>query len=116
MHQIMLALNLFYDKYGCLPITSGTTCSGAGTYSQADAGSWDYSSQGGGFMTFLQNSGYIPSAPSDPVNNMTGDGSPAGTFAYRYYCYGNGPSLYYWRESGYTPIAVINHDSNFVCK
>ena len=73
MHQIVLALNLFYSQNGCLPISNGSTCLGAGGYSQIDAASWDYSSQGGGFMTFLQTSGFMSKVPVDPINNMTGD-------------------------------------------
>ena len=53
MHSIFLAINLYYDQYGCLPITSGSSCAGSGSYSESNGGSWDYSSQGG-FMTFLK--------------------------------------------------------------
>lgn len=115
MHQIVLALNLFYDKYGCLPVTYGTSCAGAGVYLEQNAGWWDYSSQGD-FMTFLKDSGFMSSVPVDPVNNMTGDASPAGTFAYQYYCYPDGPVLGYWKESSLAYTATLNHDSSFVCK
>ncbi len=101
MHQIMIALNLFYDQYGCLPTTSATTCAGALGYSEANAGSWDYSSQGG-FLPFLSTGGFISVVPLDPKNNMTGDGTPAGSYGYRYYCYTGGatPGLHvgYWSE------------------
>src|SRR5438132_604066 len=90
IHQIVNALQLYFDQNGCLPVTSSTTCAGAGAYSQSDAGTWDYSSQGNGFMTFLKNAGFLAKDPVDIVNNMTGDGTPAGSYAYRYYCY-NGP-------------------------
>ena len=103
MDQIYKALTMYYLQYNCLPITSGSTCTGVGSYSQADAGGWDYSSQGGGFMTFLVNAGYLAKSPVDPLNNMTGDAAPAGTYAYRYYCYTAGVHLGlhlgYWRES-----------------
>lgn len=102
--QIYKALLIYSSVYDCLPTTSGSTCTGAGSYSEANAGGWDYSSQGG-FMTFLQNSGILPGTLADPLNNMSGDGSPAGTYAFRYYCYTgtggatNGLHLGYWRES-----------------
>lgn len=126
MHQIVLALNLFYSENGCLPTTSGSTCPGSAGYSEANAGGWDYSSQGAGFMQFLKNGNFMSSDPSDPINNMTSDGSPSGTYAYRYYCYTGpaayGPSLSYFKESGswgnvsvLTPSALVAN-SNYICK
>lgn len=124
MYQIVAALNLYYQDNGCLPSTSGTACAGAGSYSDANAGGWDYSSQGG-FMTFLKNSGAMAKVPVDPLNTMTGDGSPAGTYAYRYYCYTSGPNLGahlgYWRESDGAYVYVIGSasswtDSGYACK
>ncbi|MBI3634286.1 MAG: hypothetical protein HY228_01555 [Candidatus Yonathbacteria bacterium] len=65
----------------------------------------------------------MPSDPVDPINNMTGDGIPSGTYAYRYYCYNQagsyGPSLSYWKESGevvnvLTPTALAAN-SNYIC-
>ncbi|HOZ36987.1 MAG TPA: type II secretion system protein [bacterium] len=118
IEQIYKALSLFFDQYGCLPRTSGSTCGGTG-YSDSNAGSWDYSSQGG-FMGFLKISGFMADVPVDPINNMTGDGTPAGTYAYRYYCYpGSGLHLGYWRESDH---AYINKNSaswanpDFICQ
>jgi prepilin-type N-terminal cleavage/methylation domain-containing protein len=125
MEEIFKALYLFYDKYGCLPVTYGSSCPGAGGYLEVNSGGWDYSSQGE-FLTFLHTSGIMPNVPVDPVNNMTGDGSPAGTFAYRYYCYSGGsyPGLHlgYWNEATGTyiikniPIAGNWSDSSFPCK
>lgn len=109
MEQIVLSLNMFYREYGCMPITYGTACSPAIDYFQDDLNSgWDYSSIGGGFMTFLEDAGFEPVA-LDPLNNMTGDASPSGTYAYRYYCYTPddwptevdeplGVALDYWKE------------------
>jgi hypothetical protein len=114
MRQIVNALNMFYNEHDCLPITNASACPGAGSYIESNAGGWDYSSQSG-FMTFLANGGFLPNVV-DPVNNMTGDGSPAGTFAYRYYCYPDGPSLAYWRESGYALVSVWSHNKNFICR
>lgn len=123
MDLILKALNIFYDSYGCLPITNGSTCIGG--YSESNSGGWDYSSQGG-FMTFLQTGGVMAQVPVDPVNNMTGDSVPSGTYAYRYYCYASGPNiglhLGYRRESDWVyvmknmPIAGGFSDSNFICK
>ena len=64
--------------------------------------------------------------PVDPLNNMTGDASPPGTYAYRYYCYPNGSYpglvLYYWSESGgWTTVhknianTAGGTDSTFIC-
>jgi prepilin-type N-terminal cleavage/methylation domain-containing protein len=127
MNQIYTALNMYYSDYGCLPRTTGTTCPGAGGYSDANSGGWDYSSQGG-FMGFLVNAGYMSQVPVDPVNNMTGDGVPAGTYAYRYYCYlptypaYQGLHLGYIRESDgqYVIVNMRNSgnftDSTFLCQ
>lgn len=127
LQQIYTAINLFYSQNGCLPITTGSTCTGAGGYNDANAGGWDYSSQGG-FMDFLRTSGLMARVPVDPTNNMTGDGAPAGTFGYRYYCYPAGsadPGLHlaYWRESTYAYTYKNNRnsanaftDSTFVCQ
>lgn len=128
MQQIYNALYSFYLTKGCLPTPGLTLCA---TDTQADLGAWDYSSQGGSFLPFLVSSGYLSSVPVDPINNMTGDASPSGTYAYRYYCYntdtgvGTGLALHYWSEStggvvyysglrrgDYTDFA----DSNFVCR
>lgn len=48
---------------------------------------------------------------------MTGDGTPAGTYAYKYYCYpGSGLALGYYRESNYAQIWYPRfQDSNFTC-
>lgn len=77
-------------------------------------------------MTFLQTSGIMPKVPVDPINNMTGDGTPSGTYAYRYYCYTanpySGPHLGYWSEQtgGYVNKATNNAstwtDPSFPCK
>ncbi len=127
MHTIFNAISLYYNQYGCLPVTTGgTTCPGAGGYVDVNAGSWDYSSQGTGFMAFLQTSGFISKVPVDPVNNMTGDGGPAGTYAYRYYCYPSssatpGLHLGYWKESSGVYITANNvisswTDSTYSCQ
>ena len=126
MHQIVLALDLFYSVNECLPKTSGSICPGSTGYSEPNSGGWDYSSQGAGFMQFLKNGNFMPSDPLDPVNNMTGDGTPSGTYAYRYYCYSQagkyGPSLSYWKGSGgWANVAVLTQtalatDSNYLCK
>lgn len=117
MRQILTALNLYQDQYDCLPITNLSTCPGNGGYSEWNAGAWDYSSQGG-FLTFLQTSGIMSKVPVDPINNMTGDGTPAGSYSYRYFCYPSGPHLVYFRESDYTQIGVLvtGTDSGYVCK
>ncbi|HEY0980157.1 MAG TPA: type II secretion system protein [Candidatus Paceibacterota bacterium] len=127
--QIYKALFLYYDTYGCLPINyGGTTCGPAtGTYAENDAGAWDYSSQGGGFMQFLVTAGFMPSVPVDPVNNMTGDWTPSGTYAYKYHCYitpvwgSVGLHLGYIKESTGEYVAKQSGGTNwanedFVCK
>ena len=115
--QIKLALDMFYNEYGCLPTTTSTSCAGAGGYSQLDQGGWDYGSQPTGspsFMSFLTSAGYLPNMIFDPINNMTGDGANGGNVAYsfRYYCYPNGPHLGYWKESGlYVYVLSLIHIS-----
>jgi hypothetical protein len=117
MRQLITALAIYQDQYGCLPQTSGSICPGNGSYSEYNAGGWDWSSQGG-FMTFLQTSGIMSKVPVDPVNNTTGDGLPVGSFAYRYFCYGNGPSLGYRRESdgGWVDVLTPGTDTSFICQ
>ena len=124
MNQIWLALNLFYDQYGCLPAAGGTACAGAGFSHDANGGGWDYSSQGAGtppaFLPFLSASGFMPTVPRDPINNMTGDGSPSNTYAYRFYCYTgtpSGPHLGYWSETGgYITKSLESTNNTYVCK
>lgn len=109
MNQIMLALQLFYDDNGCLPRPGSNACAPG----DSNSGGWDYSSQGESFLPFLEAAGYFTSTPVDPINDMTGDGSPPGTYAYRYYCYFPGQSAHppgglhlgYW-ERGNTYIIV----------
>jgi prepilin-type N-terminal cleavage/methylation domain-containing protein len=112
MHSIANALEMYYLEYGCVPTTSATTCGpAAGTYSQRDAGGWDYSSQGGEFMGFLKTAGFISQVPVDPVNNMTSDMNPIYTYAFRYYCYPSaedqGVHLSYINETTGEEIPVI---------
>jgi prepilin-type N-terminal cleavage/methylation domain-containing protein len=98
MHQIMTALNMFHIDYGCLPLTNNSSCISG--YSGADAGGWDSSAEGAGFLTFLTANGYMPKVPVDPVNDSSS--------WYRYYCYPQsypsyqGLSLQYRRENGTT--------------
>ncbi len=125
--QIYKALFMYYDTYGCLPLNYGTSCGpAAGTYYENDAGSWDYSSQGG-FMGFLVTAGFMPSVPVDPKNNMTGDGGPAGTYSYKYHCYPNptwgstGLHLGYIKESTGAYVAKQSGgatwaNQDFTCK
>ena len=124
MDQIYKALAIFYNEYGCLPVTNGgTTCAGAIGYSDANSGTWDYSSQPiatPNFMSFLVSSGlFNGKVPTDPINNMTGDETP-NQFAYRYFCYSPGLHLGYWKESGGRTYVKKNigvwSDTTFVCK
>lgn len=116
MQTIYIALNAYYEKYGCLPIVYGaTTCPGAGGYSEVGTGGWDTSYEGG-FLTFLQTSGFLPKVPVDPINNSTN--------YYRYYCYPvgwytfSGLHLGYYLEGGSYVQKNLNGyaDANFVCK
>lgn len=82
MKTIYTMLTQYSIEYGGIPRTT--------VYGDNNAGGWDYSSQPAGapsFMSFLVTNGIAPKVPIDPINNMTGDGSPAGTYAYKYYCY-----------------------------
>jgi prepilin-type N-terminal cleavage/methylation domain-containing protein len=95
MQTIYTMLTQYSIEFGGIPATP--------TYAGADAGGWDYSSQPAAtpnFMSFLVTSGIAAKVPVDPINNMTGDGVPAGTYAYKYYCYaGLGLALGYKSET-----------------
>ncbi|HEY9480769.1 MAG TPA: type II secretion system protein [Candidatus Paceibacterota bacterium] len=125
MHEIFTALQFYYDRYGCLPTPGSSACNG--TTAASEAGGWDYSSQGGGFLPWLETAGLMSKVSVDPTNNMTGDATPSGTFAYRYYCYPSGGSysglhLGYWSErtGSYVMKSIPNSgnwaDSSFTCK
>ncbi len=128
MHNILVAINLFYNTYGCLPKDGGTACGGFSH--DVNLGGWDYSSQGAGtppaFLTFLSASGMMPVVPRDPVNNIAVDPPVLGTFAYRFYCY-TGPTYFglhlgYWSERTGAYITYNDAtsgnwaDSSYVCK
>lgn len=117
LRQLVTALTLYQEINGCIPITNVSVCPGNGGYSEANAGTWDYSSQGG-FMTFLATAGVMAKVPVDPINNMTGDGVPVGTYSYRYYCYPTGPHMGYYRESDnvFIPVLSTGTDNNYVCR
>ncbi|MBY0328973.1 type II secretion system GspH family protein [Patescibacteria group bacterium] len=118
MQTIRTALVMYHSDYGCVPgSTGGTTCGPAyGTYSANDAGGWESSSQGG-FMGFLETAGYIKKVPVDPINDMTGDGT-SNQYAYRYYCYANGPALIYYKESGgwAAKLFIAPGEGGYTCK
>lgn len=74
MHQIQLALDLYYDKYGRYPApTPGD-------------GSWEDSTEDnpGDFMEYLKNEDFLPTVPVDPIN--------IGWDRYSYFKYGQGSS------------------------
>lgn len=110
-NSIWTALQLYIDEKGCAPITSVTTTCDA-TYSEGDMTVGDLSNIGG-FMTFLQTTGYMTSIPADPTNNST--------MHYLYFCYQNspihltahpagpGPILQYTKEDG-TTVELFEKD------
>ncbi len=122
--SIHTALQLYQDKYGCIPTTIGpTTCGNASGINFADWGGWDYSAAPTSFLFFLA-TGTEPimrKVPLDPLNNMTGDDSPSNSYSYRYYCYSDGLVLGYWTENPSrtyktSSVLVGLHDSDFICK
>ncbi|HEY0907955.1 MAG TPA: prepilin-type N-terminal cleavage/methylation domain-containing protein [Candidatus Paceibacterota bacterium] len=124
INSIWTGINLFYNQYGCLPITGSTAC--AGFTAETNLGAWDYSSQGG-FLPFLTASGMMSQVPVDPINNMTGDGTPSGTYSYRYYCYPQGDANaglhlgYYSERTGneiFKNQTIGNSwsDSTYICR
>ncbi len=122
--NIHSALQLYQDRYGCIPTTTGpTSCGIASSTNFADWGGWDYSAAPTNFLFFLS-TGTEPimkKVPVDPLNNMTGDDSPANTYSYRYYCYPDGLVLGYWTEGTSrtyktSSVLVGLHDPDFVCK
>jgi len=110
MKQIHTALVGFFTDYGCLPINSGASTCYPG-YTDSDAGTWDYSTVGG-FMTFLQTTGYISKVPVDPINTPGSTSSNV----YRYHCYtATGPTLVYFKENG-SSVVYMSGDAAFNCK
>lgn len=105
MQTIYTMLTQYSLEYGGIPRTS--------TYGDANSGGWDYSSQpvvNPTFLSFLVTSGIAKQVPVDPINNMTGDSLPAGSYAYKYYCYpGIGLSLGYFSETSGTQIYYPKH-------
>lgn len=96
MQTIYTMLVQYATQYGGIP--------GTASYGDVNSGGWDYSSQPVGaptFMSFLVTGGIITKVPVDPINNMSGDSTPSGSYAYKYYCYpGSGLALGYFRETG----------------
>lgn len=103
MRQIYTALMMYYNDYGCLPVTrtasqNKSTCLPPNSsYRGANIAGWDYSSIDG-FMDFLVDGGYMEKVPVDPINNMDTDvghfenntsriPNKTNTFAYKYFCY-----------------------------
>jgi len=95
MQTIYTMLTQYAVEHGGIPRTT--------VYGGNDAGGWDYSSQPVGspnFLSFLVSSGIASEVPVDPINDMTGDNGPSGTYAYKYYCYpGLGLALGYKSET-----------------
>lgn len=96
MQTIYTMLAQYAIEYGGIPETVD--------YGDSNVGGWDYSSQPVGaptFLSFLVTGGITSKVPVDPINDMSGDGSPNNTYAYKYYCYPGGfLSLGYFRETG----------------
>lgn len=126
LNQILIALNLYYDDHGYLPHTSNTTLGG-----DSDAGTWDYSAQGGTadtFLSFLSDPKYFPGGvPVDPINNGSGDvfyPALGGTgYAYAYHCYApnfaaspNTLSLGAKMETTDTVFWIANKATGYYCK
>jgi prepilin-type N-terminal cleavage/methylation domain-containing protein len=112
MQTIYRLLVQYQIDNGGIPKTS--------TYSDVNGGGWDYSSQpvaAPSFMSFLVTSGITDKVPIDPINNMTGDLTPAGTYAYKYYCYtGEGLALGYFREATGAMVWYPKYkDPNWTC-
>jgi len=116
MDQIYKALLIYQSQYGCIPITSGSSCGpAAGTYSQVDRYTWELSSQDNGasspsFLGFLDTAEIISSVPVDPVNNGDFDTG----YAYVYYCYQDDGGNYVGLKLGYWP--EINRESSPIWK
>lgn len=109
LNQIYLALQLYFDANGYLPVTS--------SYGEANTGGWDYSSQGQ-FLPFLQTGGQFSVVPVDPLNNGAGDVFYGGSgYSYAYYCYPSENSLALGAklESGGV-LWKANHERNFRCQ
>ncbi len=119
MQTIYTMLVQYNMQYGGIPVTYNPSRNGQ-AWVDANSGGWDYSSQptvSPSFMNFLVLSGIAAKVPVDPLNNMTGDSSPAGTYGYKYYCYpGSGLALGYTRESNGAVVYYPKYqDSDLTC-
>jgi prepilin-type N-terminal cleavage/methylation domain-containing protein len=119
MKTIFTALQIYQDRYGCIPVTTGGTCGVGAGVNTMNTGGWDYSSQGN-FMPFLATGTepILKNVPVDPINNMPGD-STNGTYAYKYYCYpGQGLALGYHPEATTWGIVYYQRyqDPEFICQ
>lgn len=125
MKNIYQALQIYQDRYGCIPITSGSSCGPAAGVNFSDTSGWDYSSKGN-FMFFLATGTeqIMSSVPVDPINNMTGDSSPINTYGYKYFCYNwddgqpKGLALGYHNEVGQWGVRYyqLYRNPDFICK
>lgn len=125
MKSILTAINLYYNEYGCLPITRGSICGVAKedpVYNEYEDGhGWDYSSKilNGSFMNFLKRAGFMNEVPVDPINDLVPAPIESSGYAFKYYCYGNGPKLVYWTESPRVLVYVMGSatspDVNYIC-
>ena len=123
MHTLVLDLQLYYDQYGCLPVTwTGTSCGPAsGVYNDGNTdgyGGWDTSSIGT-FVSFLKTANITQNVPVDPVNNH------AQVKEFLYYCYSTasganaggctagGLCLAYYNEAGQM---IMTNDPSVACK
>lgn len=119
MKTLITALNLYYDKNGCVPTTNSSSCPDAAGYGEGAAdsyGGWDTSALNS-FMPFLETAGVIKDVPVDPQNDQ------AASRWYRYYCYTGpnansscptaGPCLQYNKENG---SQISWHDPGMICR
>lgn len=105
-HQIAVALEMYYDKYGGYPAMGSTATSGtyANTNPYWDSGlnTWN------NLFTPLVNEGFMPNVPRDPINTASGafpwsalpSGQPVGASINR---------LYHFRSNGTLGGYNANH-------
>jgi prepilin-type N-terminal cleavage/methylation domain-containing protein len=100
MHQIQIALELYYDKYGTYPTVGAARDTGA-----FDFGGWDTTADGI-FLQYLVSEGFLPKMPLDP------SGSTVVGSGYRYYFYKTEYNTSYGCAKPFYALGVLDMENS----